>query len=42
MGRVEGKVVLITGGASGLCRADALRLAEEGANLVLTLSLIHI
>ena len=36
MGRVEGKVVLITGGASGLGRADALRLAEEGASLVLT------
>ena len=36
MGRVEGKVVLITGAASGLGFADAQRLAEEGASLVLT------
>lgn len=35
-GRVEGKVVIITGAASGLGRADAVRLAEEGARLVLT------
>tara|TARA_A100000164_G_scaffold270856_1_gene242797 strand:- start:1164 stop:1298 length:135 start_codon:yes stop_codon:yes gene_type:complete len=36
MGRVEGKVVLITGAASGLGFADAQRLAEDGASLVLT------
>ena len=36
MGRVDGKVVLITGAASGLGFADAQRLAEEGASLVLT------
>ena len=36
MGRVEEKVVLITGAASGLGFADAHRLAEEGAKLVLT------
>jgi 3(or 17)beta-hydroxysteroid dehydrogenase len=35
-GRVEGKVVLITGGASGLGKADAMRLAQEGARIVLT------
>ncbi|MDJ0760878.1 MAG: SDR family oxidoreductase [Woeseiaceae bacterium] len=36
MGRVDGKVVLITGAASGLGRADAEHLAAEGARLVLT------
>ncbi|MEQ9002565.1 MAG: glucose 1-dehydrogenase [Pseudomonadales bacterium] len=35
-GRVKGKVTLITGGASGIGRACALRLAEEGAVVVLT------
>ncbi len=36
MGRVEGKVVLVTGAASGLGRADAIHLAREGARLMLT------
>lgn len=36
MGRVENKVVVITGAGSGLGKADALRLSEEGAKLVLT------
>lgn len=36
MARVQGKVALITGAASGLGKADALRLAQEGANVVLT------
>ena len=36
MGRVDGKVVLVTGAASGLGRADAEHLAAEGARLVLT------
>lgn len=36
MGRVEGKVVIVTGAASGLGLADAEHLAAEGAKLVLT------
>ena len=36
MGRVEGKVALITGAASGLGCADAEVLAREGATVVLT------
>jgi len=36
MGRVSGKIVLITGAASGLGAADAALLAAEGASLVLT------
>ncbi len=35
-GRVEGKVALITGGASGLGAESARRLAREGAAVVLT------
>lgn len=36
MGRVTGKVALITGAAIGLGRADALALAREGARVYLT------
>ena len=35
MGRVEGKVAIITGAASGMGRADAQLLAKEGAKVVL-------
>ncbi len=34
MGRLEGKIVLITGGSSGFGRASAERFAREGAKIV--------
>jgi SDR family mycofactocin-dependent oxidoreductase len=34
MGRVEGKIVLITGAARGQGRSHAVRLAEEGADII--------
>ena len=36
MGKMSGKVVLITGGARGQGRSHAVRMAEEGADIILT------
>lgn len=36
MGRVQDKVILLTGGAMGLGKAAAIRLVEEGARIVIT------
>lgn len=36
MGRVSGKVALITGASAGLGRADAIALVREGARVCIT------
>lgn len=36
MNRVEGKVAIVTGAASGIGRATAVLLAREGARVIIT------
>jgi NAD(P)-dependent dehydrogenase (short-subunit alcohol dehydrogenase family) len=36
MGRVQGKIALVTGGASGIGRASALLLGKEGSTVIVT------
>ncbi|WP_321390354.1 SDR family oxidoreductase [Emcibacter sp.] len=36
MARLEGKVAIVTGAASGLGKADAILMAKEGARIILT------
>ena len=36
MGRVDGKIALVTGAASGIGLQASLRLAEEGARVMMT------
>lgn len=36
MGRVSGKIILVTGGASGMGRTHCELLAEEGGTIIVT------
>jgi NAD(P)-dependent dehydrogenase (short-subunit alcohol dehydrogenase family) len=40
-GRVAGKVALVTGAARGQGRADAVRLAQEGADIIAVDVVVH-
>ena len=42
MRRLEGKVVIVTGGGSGIGRGAALRIAEEGGTVVLADKRLHL
>ena len=42
MRRLEGKVVIVTGGGSGIGRGAALRIAEEGGYVVLADKRLHL
>ena len=42
MRRLEGKVVSVTGGGSGIGRGAALRIAEEGGYVVLADKRLHL
>ena len=36
MGRLDGKIALVTGGGSGLGKSAAIHMAEEGANVIVS------
>ena len=36
MGRLDGKIALVTGGGSGLGKSAAIHMAEEGASIIVS------